>query len=172
MLNYFEWEFQNPILISMLQYALRITSNWFFKEDLCNLKNKIYTFFLLLGSSILKLNYFCNCRPSISEIWSCSIHLNLLSNATGMTWFGYFNTKLCRISHNDLIMVWLSRAHLYGVPRLTISSFSYEIDIQETKVHLIAATFYRIPIRYSERYLWRFSQCHLFEMKFGSLKKP
>ena len=67
-------------------------------------KKKIHTFFLLLRSSILKLNYLCDFRSSRSKIQSYSIPLNLLSNARGVTWFECFTTNLFPISHKDLIM--------------------------------------------------------------------
>ena len=124
---------------------------------------KIHHFFLLLRCLILKLNYLCNSGYSISEIWSCSIPLSLISNATGLTWFGYFKTKLCRISHNDLIMDWFSRAKLYSMPRVTFSSFSSEIDTWETKVCLHVVTFYRIPIRCLERVMMIFPSSPLWD---------
>jgi len=40
----------------------------------------------------------------ICDLRSCSIPLCPLSNSTCLTWFGFFNAKLCPISHNDLIM--------------------------------------------------------------------
>ena len=92
-------------------------------------------------------------------------------NATGLTWFGFSKTKLCPISHNDLIIYWFSTSNLYELPRVTVSSFSSEIDIQETKVHVLVTNFYGTPIRCSERELWIFSHDHLFEMNFRSLKK-
>ena len=157
-------------MIYILQYALVINSNYFFfKWDLCNLK-KIHTFFLLLRSLILKLNYLCVFQSLITEIWSWSSPLNPLSNATGLTWFGFFKTKLCPISHNNLIMDWFSRANLYDLPRVLVSSFGSEIYRQETTVCVLLVTFYIIIIRCSERYLWIFFHDHLFEMKFGSLK--
>ena len=153
----------------MLQHALGITSNWFFKQGLYNFLKNTHLF-LLLRSSILKLNYLCDFRSSISKIRPCSIPLNLLSSATGLNWFGFFKAKLCPISHNVLIMYLFNRANLYGVPRVTVSSFSCQIDTQETKVHVISFTFYRILIQCSERELWKFHHGHLFKMKFGSLK--
>ena len=80
--------------------------------------------------------------------------------------------KLCPISHNDLIMDWFSRANLYDLPHVTVSSFGSEIDSQETKVREIVTNFYGTPIRCSERELWIFSHDHLFEMKFRILKRP
>ena len=38
-------------------------------------------------------------------------------------------------------MDWFSTANLYDFPRVTVSSFSSEIDSQETKVRLIATNF-------------------------------
>ena len=134
-------------------------------------KKKIHTFYLLLRSSILKLTYLYTCKSSISEIWPYSIPLKLLSNATGLNWFGFFKKKLCPISHNDLIMDWFSREKLYNLLRITVCSFGSEIYIQETKIYALPVNFYRIPIRCSKRELWIFSHDHLFEMKFGSLKK-
>ena len=56
----------------------------------------------------------------------------------------------------------VSRVNLYGVPRVTISSFGSEIDTRETKIPVISATFYKIPILFLESELWQFSQGHLF----------
>ena len=133
---------------------------------------KIHTFFLLLRSLILKLMYLCNFGSPRFYLQCCSSPLKLLSNAIGLTWFGFFKPKLYPISHNDLIMDWFSRENLYSVPRVTVSSSGYEIDTQETTFHVLSATSYRIQIRCSERELWRFSQGDLFEMKFRSLQKP
>ena len=124
-----------------------------------------------MRSSILKLTYIYTCRSSIFEIKHYSSPLKLLSNSIGLTWFGFFKTKLCPMSHNDLIMDWVSRANSYDFPHVTVWSYGSKIDIKETIVHLIQATSYRIPIQCSERELWIFSHDHLFEMKFGSLKK-
>ena len=136
------------------------------------IRKKIHTFFLLLRSSILKLYYLCDCGSSISEIQHWSSPLNSLLNATGLTLFGFSKTKLCSISHNDLIMDWFNRANLYEFTRFIISSFSSESDRQETTFRVLVVTLYRIPILCSERELWRFSHDHLFEMKSGSLKRP
>ena len=141
------------------------------QRRLMQFEKKIHTFFLLLRSLILKLNYLYYFGSSISKIRPCSSTPNLLSNSTGVTWFGCFKIKLCPISHNGLIMYWFSRANVYGVPCVTFSSFSSKIDTQETKVCVISVTFYKIPIRCSERELWIFYHDHLFDMKFGSLKK-
>ena len=129
---------------------------------LMQFEKKMHTFFLLLRSSILKINYIFDFGYSISEIWSYRIPLKLLSNVIGLTWFGFFKTKLCPISHNDLIMEYFSRLNLYGVPRVTISSFGSQTDKQETKFHLLVSTFYRIQIQCPWRELWRFSHGHLF----------
>ena len=126
---------------------------------------------LAFRSSILKLNYLYSWKSSISEIQPCSSPLKLLSNATGLTWFWFSKTKLCPISHNDLILDWFSRANLYDLPRVIVFSFGSEMDRMKTTFHLLAATFTSIPIWCSERDLWIFSHDHLFEMKFESLKK-
>ena len=133
---------------------------------------KIHTFFFLLRSSILKLNYLSNYGSSIYEIWFCNIPLNFHFNSTTLSWFGYFKANLHRISHNDLSMDLFSRVHLYNVPRLIVSSLGSEIATQETIVHVIVATFYNIPIWCLEQELWIFSHDHLFLMKVGSLKNP
>ena len=128
-------------------------------------------FFLILRSSILKLNYLYDFRSSITYIWHQVSPLNSLSNATGLTSFGFFKAKLCPISHNDPIMEWFSIVNLYDFPRVIVSSFVSEIDSQETTVCVIASTFYGTPIRCLERELLNFSHDHLFEMKFRPLKK-
>ena len=115
---------------------------------------KIHTFFLLLRISILKLDYLCDCGSSISEIFHWGSLLNYLSNATGLTWFGFSKAKLCPISHNDLIMDWFSRVNLYDLPRVMFSCFGSEIDSQETTVRVLATNFYGTQIRCSERELW------------------
>ena len=135
------------------------------------IRKKIHTFFFLLRSSILKLDYLCDCSSSISEFQYQCNPLNYLSNATGLTWFGFSKKKLCPISHNDLILDWFSRENLYDLQRVTVLSFVSEIDSQETIVHVIATNFYDTPIRCPERELLKFSPDHLFEMKFRSLKK-
>jgi len=126
---------------------------------------------LAFRSSILKLNYLCIWKSSISEIQLCSRSLKLLSNATGLTWFGFSKTKLCPISHNDLILDWFSRANLYDLPRVTVLSFVSEIDSEETTGCVLVTTFDGTPIQSSERELLNCSHDHLFEMKFRSLKK-
>ena len=126
---------------------------------------------MLLRSSILKLDYLCDCGSSISEIQHWSSPLNYLLNATGLTWFGFSKTNLCPISHNDLILDWFSRANLYDLPRVTVLSFVSEIDSPETSVCVLATTFYGTPIQSPERELLNFSHDHLFEMQFRSLKK-
>ena len=135
------------------------------------LKTNYTPFFLLLRSSILKLDYLYDCSHSISKIWHWGSLLNYLSNATGLTWFGFSKAKLCPISHNDLIMDWFSRANLYDLPRVTVLYFSFEIDRKEATVGVLTTTFQDTPIWCSERELWIFSHNHLFEMKFRSLKK-
>ena len=142
-----------------------------FQKRLMQFEKKYTPFFLILRSSILKLIYHCDFRSLISKIWPWGIPLNPLSNSTGLIWFGFFKEKLCPISHNDLIMDWFSRENFYDLPRVTVSSFGSEIDITKTKVHVLAAMSYKIPIWCWERVLLWFSHIHLFEMKFGSLRK-
>ena len=77
--------------------------------------------------------------------------MSLLSNATGLTQFGFFKRELYPISHNALIMDCFSRVHLYGMPCVIVSSFGSEIDREKSTECSISATFYGIPIRYSER---------------------
>ena len=136
-----------------------------------SIRKKIHTFFLLLRSSILKLDFLYDCGSSIFKIRQWGSLLNYLSNATCLTWFGFSKAKLCPISHNDLIMDWFSTTNLYDLPRVTVLSFGSKIDSQETTVCVLATNFYGTPIRCSERELWIFSHHHLFEMKFRSLKK-
>ena len=126
---------------------------------------------MLLRSSILNFSYLYNFRSSISKLQPCSIPLKLLSNGTSLTWFWCSKTKLCPISHNDLILDWFSRANLYDLPRVTVSSFVSEIDSQETTVCVLVTTFYGTQIHCPERELLNFSHDHLFEMQFRSLKK-
>ena len=85
-----------------------------FQTRLMQFEKKIHTFFLLLRSSILKLMYLCNFRSPRFYLQSFSSPLNLLSNATGLTWFWFFKAKLCPISQNELIMDWFSRDKFYG----------------------------------------------------------
>ena len=105
------------------------------------IRKKIHRFFLLLRSSILKLNYLCDLRSLISKIRPCSSPLNLLSNATGFTSFGFLKTKLCTISYDDLIMDWFSRANLYNLPHVIVSSFGSKFDKNETIVCVLATNF-------------------------------
>ena len=101
---------------------------------------------LALRSSILKLYYLCDCRSSLSRIYNWSSPLNSVLNATGLTWFGFPKTKLCPISHNDLILDWFSRANLYDLPRVTVLSFVSEIDSEETTGCVLVTTFDGTPI--------------------------
>ena len=122
-------------------------------------------------SSILNLVYLCYFKSSIFDFWSFIIPLSLLSNAIGLTQFRFFKGELYPISHNALIMDYFNREKLYGVPRATVSSFCFETNSEKTIDYALFATFYIIPIWYSERELWRFSQGNFFEMNFKSLQK-
>ena len=114
---------------------------------LCNPWHTWSSFFLPSRSSILNLVYLCHFISSISDFWSCSSPLSLLSNAIGLTQFGFFKKELCLISHNSLIMDCFSRAHLYSVPCVTVSSFGSEIYREKSAYCALYATFYGIPIR-------------------------
>ena len=116
--------------------------------------------------------YLCYFRSSISDFQSCSSPLCRLSNSTVLTQFGFFKWDLYPISHNALIMNCFSRAQLYDLPRVTIYSFGSKICRDKCTCCAISTNFYEIPIRYSERELWRFYQGHFFEMNFRSLQKP
>ena len=94
------------------------------------LENTWSSFFFPSRISILNLVYLYYFSSPICYFWFCSITLSLLSNATGLTQFGFFKGELCPISHNGLIMDWFSRENLYGVPCVIVSSFSFEIDIK------------------------------------------
>ena len=79
--------------------------------------------------------------------------MSLLSNAIVLNQFGFFKGYLCSISHNALIMDFFRRVHLYGMPGVTVYSFGSKIDRVKIIDYEISETFYRIPIRYSEREL-------------------
>ena len=102
-------------------------------------------------SSILNLVYLCYFRSSISDFWSCSSPLSYLSNSIGLTEFGFFKRELYPISHTALIMDCFIKAHLYDMPRVTVSSFGSKIDRSKSKDYALSTTFYVIPIWYSER---------------------
>jgi len=82
------------------------------------LENTRSSFFLPSRSSILNLVYLCYFKSPISNFSSYSSLLNPISNATGLTQFGFFKRELCPISHNALIMDCFSRANLSGMPRV------------------------------------------------------
>ena len=136
----------------------------------------VLNFLLLFCTLIAALVMLASAAPCFAllpyKVWSFSSPLSLLSNSTGLNQFGFFKRELYPISHNALIMDCFVRENLYDMPRVIVSSFSYEIDREETTHCALSTTFYRIPIWYTERYLWRFSQGHVFEMKFRSLQKP
>jgi hypothetical protein len=95
-------------------------------------------------SSILNLLYLCNFGSPRSEISSCGSPLSPLSNPTSLIKIGFFKKELCPISHDDLIIDWFSRANLYEVPRVTVSTFGPENDTQKTTVCPLSVTFYEI----------------------------
>ncbi len=73
--------------------------------------------------------------------------------------------KLCQISHDGLIMDWLSIENLYGIPRVKVSYFSPKIDTWETKVCEISVSFYEIQIWFLKGKLWWFSLGHQFKIE-------
>ena len=115
-------------------------------QSFATLENTCSIFFLPSRSSILNLVYLCYFRSSISDFQYCSISLSYLSNATGMTQFGFFKRELYPISHNALIMDCFSRVHLYGVPCVIVSSFNSKIDRAKIKDCALSANFYGITI--------------------------
>ena len=72
--------------------------------------------------------------------------MNLISNAIGLTQFGFFKGDLCPISHNALIMDCFSRANLYVMPHVTVSSFGLKIDKVKAIAYALYIPFYGIPI--------------------------
>jgi len=96
---------------------------------------------------LLNILYLYKFKYQRYEIQSYGIPLSLLSNATSMTKFGFFKGNLCPISHDVLIMDWLSRANLYIVPHVIALTFNLENDIQDTTFRETLDTFYKIQIR-------------------------
>ena len=78
--------------------------------SLATLDNTWSSFFLPSRSLILNLVYLCYFRSSISNFWYCSSPLSFLSNAIGLTQFGFFKRELYPISHTALIMDCFSKA--------------------------------------------------------------
>ena len=85
-------------------------------------------------SLILNLVYLYYFISSIYDFQSSSSPLSFLSNAIGLTQFGFFKGELYPISHNALIMDCFSRAHLYDMPRVTVSSFVSKIDREKINI--------------------------------------
>ena len=129
-------------------------------------------FFLPSRSSILNMVYLCYFTSSITDFRYYSSPLSRLPNSIGLTQFRFFKRELYPISHTALIMDCFSWAHFYGVPRVTVSSFVSKIDRAKIKYCAKSFNFYGIPIRYSERELWRIYQGRFFEMNFRSVQKP
>ena len=90
--------------------------------------------------------YLCNFGSSSSEIATCSSLLRPLSNATILSQIGFSKEELCEISHSDLFLDWFSRANLYDVPRVTVSTFESETQAQETTVRPLSIPSYEISI--------------------------
>jgi len=136
-----------------------------------NLKT-LHTFFSLCRSSILNLLYLYNFRSPRSEISSCGSPLSPLSNPRSLIKIGFSKEDLCQISHDDLIIEWFSRANLYEVPRVTISTWGPKTDTKKTIGRPICINFYEISIWCLERKLWWFSQDHLLGCNSGACKNP
>lgn len=152
-------------MICFLLFSLWITSNWFFKQKLCKLKNSTHLCPYLFGARYWNCCLF-NFGSPRSEIRSYGIPLNLLSNVTSQTKNGLLKVRFFPISHDDLIMDWFNRVHLYKVPHVTIMIFDPENDTWKTKVRAISVTFYKIQIWCSKRKWWWFFLGHLFEIEF------
>ena len=69
------------------------------------IRKKIHTFFLLLKSLILQLNYLYDCRSSISEIHPCSIPLKILSNSTGLIWLD--SSRKIYVQSTTMTQLWI-----------------------------------------------------------------
>lgn len=105
---------------------------------------KIYTFFLLFRSSILKLLYLCDFGSPRYEILSYGSPISLISKPVSQTDIGFYKKELFPISHDELIIDWFRRENLYGVPRVTVSTFFPQFDTRNTKFRVISITFYEI----------------------------
>ena len=88
-----------------------------------------------------------------SEISSCDSPLSPLSNPASLINIGFSKEDLCQISHSDLIIDKFSKANLYDVPQVTVSTFGSEKYIQETTVRPLSVPSYEILIRSPERKL-------------------
>ena len=104
----------------------------FSNQAYAKFKKKTTHLFTLCRSLILNLMYLCNFGSSSSEIVICSSPLCPLSNSTSLIQVGFSKEELCTISQDDLIIEQFSRANLYDVPRVTVSTFGSEKFIQET----------------------------------------
>ena len=90
-----------------------------------------HLFVSLCRSSILNLLYLCNFRSSRSEILACDSPLSPISNLIDLIEILFCKKELYPISHDDLSISWLSRANLYEVPHVTVSTFKPENDTQK-----------------------------------------
>ena len=95
---------------------------------------------------ILNLLYLCNFGSPGSEIDSYDKLLSNLSNPVILIKIGFSNEDLCQISHHDLSIDLFSRANLYDVPRVTVSTLGSENGTQKTKVFPLFANSYENPI--------------------------
>ena len=101
-------------------------------------------FFLPSRSSILNPLYLSNFRSPGPEILSRGSPLSPISNTMGMIYIGFLKKELCLVSHNDLIIHYFSRAKLYDVPCVTVVIFGPKNDTQQTTVHSLFVTIYKV----------------------------
>lgn len=106
---------------------------------------KNYTpFFSLCRSLILNLMYFYHFGSPRSEI--SSNPLSNISNSASLIKIGFSNEELCQFSQDDLIIDLFSRANLYDMPWVNVSTLGFENGTQKTKVHAIFVISYENSI--------------------------
>jgi len=84
------------------------------------------------------------------EIAIYGIPARPISNGTILIEIGFSKKELCPISEDDLIIYLFSRANLYEVPRVTVSTFRPENDTKTTTIHPLFVNSYEISILCSE----------------------
>ena len=88
--------------------------------------------------------YLYNFGSPRSEISFYGNLLSHLSDPKCMINIGVFKKELGQISHDDLIIDWFSRANLYEVPRVTITTFGPKNATQQTTICPLSMTIYEI----------------------------
>ena len=101
-----------------------------FQTNIMQTFKKTTHMFSLCRSLILNLMYLCNFGSPRSEISSCGNNLSILSNPASLIKIGFSNEDLCQIPHNDLSIDWFTRANLYDIPWVTVSTLGSENDTQ------------------------------------------